>query len=294
MGQEQSVETAEAANLTLYRGVQRVSGTGSAVERNTETSSDPILQQASELPLPQPVLPPPPIPDDVSSALQGAQVMHELRSMLSVLLPGQSDADKVSRVDASALEQVDRGATAEQSATSMPHTQLPAGDGTQARDVAASSGSFSRRRTSSIKEVETHPSVDISEEQQLWVRLGIDANAVENVLKSLSGGERLERVLDTQDKLQSLILLLGQRAVRVRRAVEKAHRSAVELSRSMDRMDRLKMDVTEIQDSLQSSIATANILGAAHFANDDEMCSFKNFLKYNPPTLPDASGKPPS
>jgi hypothetical protein len=49
----------------------------------------------------------------------------------------------------------------------------------------------------------------------------------------------------------------------------------------------LRMAAADVQDGLEAGVATANILGASHFAADDELRSFKDYLRHHPPDYAD-------
>lgn len=253
-------------------------GSGSAVEKRPANQSqvDELLVKASQLPLPQQLLPPPPVRDDMASALQGAQVMHDLRTALGgILLTIEENA--VTKPEEEKPN--DAGTRSDESSDNQAMTT--ADDGKQMEDIV---GDLERNATS-IDDFSVQTQKDAHTEQQRWARLGIDFEALNAVIEQCTGGKQLTHVLDKQTMLLQLIEQVEQKSIRLKLALDKNGEQARRTTRALEKLDRIHVALSDVQDTLESAVATANILGASHFAHDDEMCSFKNFLKHNPPNF---------
>lgn len=259
---------------TNNSGVLLVQGTGSqipGVESNQQIVK--LLEHSRAIRLPNPILPPPPVKDDIQSALQGAQVMHDIRSVLGGLL-GTDDTDSTNRkttvessnVEYSLVENVVRTTDGDESVTGR---------------VGADPKS-----ASSIDEFTQISEQDLRTEQDHWMRLGIDANALQAVIEECTGGEPLTKVLRRQEELMNRIEAVKEIGSRLKYAMNTNGEQAKRTTIAAEKLDRIHVTLSGVQDSLESAVATANILGASHFAHDEEMCSFKNFLKRNPPRSP--------
>jgi DNA-directed RNA polymerase specialized sigma subunit len=101
-----------------------------------------------------------------------------------------------------------------------------------------------------------------------------------------SGGEPLRRVLAEQDLLIQMVQSAKQSAERVRAAMDATEKEARRTKMALERLERLRMATAEVQDLLESAAATANIIGASRFSDDDEMRSFRDYLRHNPPDYP--------
>lgn len=240
MGQEQSTSGPSSTTAAGQDdGVHLVEGSGSALQSQTEkTEADILLQQSLALPLPQPLLPPPPVEDNISSALQGAQMMHELRTLLGGLLINEEDA-------ASSLN---------------------------------SSISSNRHAEKSTKSDMTTLS-----QQDTWARFGIDPETLDKVIADCTGGERMGKFVERQNDLLKKMKQIAELSARLKAAVDLKTEQARRTNKAIEKLDRVSMSITDMQETLEEVVATANILGAAHFAEDPEMSSFKTYLKYNPP-----------
>lgn len=310
MGNEQSAGGTSQATGASGDGVHLVHGSGSAVRAHAADSIDPLLEQSAALPLPHQVLPPPVVPDDVSSALQGAQMMHELRSVLGGLMSGSGSSQFLhSSARAGGLVSygngpeegrgTDNGGGSEAALVEDPSRVETRSDADA--DAAGRNGGGDSAvedvtggvnadlepipGIASISDVASASVEDVREEQGRWVRLGIDVNTVEAVVNNMCGGEPMARVLDEQERIFDFIIAVAQRSVRLRRTMDKTEVDAKATTRAVERIERLRVAVADVHDNLEQAVATANILGASHFAHDDEMCSFKNFLKKNPPRV---------
>lgn len=285
MGQEQSVDTllnSPSSSTSRDGGVHRVHGTGTSLDgsRRTKDAVDKLVEKSEKLRVPQQILPPPPVKDDMSSALQGAQVMHELRSALGGLLGGIEESETLKKVGLSmggevgdkAREAVDEGVKGK--------------EGGQGDDVGEDEEGGLKRRMSSIEEFAEISERDTRAEQDMWARLGMDEKAVTEMLEQCTGGEKMEAALEQQERLMSIITALKDKAGSMRASLDRNGDEAKRMTTVVERLDRIHVTLADVQEGLESAVATANILGAAHFAHDDEMCSFKNFLRHNPPKEP--------
>jgi hypothetical protein len=122
--------------------------------------------------------------------------------------------------------------------------------------------------------------------QDLWSSLTLDASATSDFMDDASGGEPLRRVLAEQDLLIQMVQSAKQSAERVRAAMDATEKEARRTKMALERLERLRMATAEVQDLLESAAATANIIGASRFSDDDEMRSFRDYLRHNPPDYP--------
>lgn len=299
MGQEHS--SFSLAGEGGIQGIHRVHGSGSQVNRTEKDEIDEQLEKSKALPLPHQILPPPAVKDDVQSMLQGAQVVQELRTKLNGLLLGIEESPTLRAA----------GITGSRSGTKSTQGEKEQGENPGEKDSAAelkdgeeekkpgaeeSKGETIkpqlRRRLSSIEEFSKVSEEDTRSEQEKWARLGIDETAVTAMLNECTGGARLGKVLDKQELILSMILAVKEKAEKMRLAMDRNSEEARRTTQVLERLDRINVTIADVQDSLESAVATANILGASHFAHDDEMCSFKNFLKHNPPREVLPEGQP--
>ena len=255
-------------------GVLFVQGTGSqitSVESNQQVTK--LLEHSRAIRLPHPILPPPPVKDDIQSALQGAQVMHDIRSVLGGLL-GNDDTNPI-----------DRKTNAEPSDAeyNLVENVVRTTDGDES--VTGRVG-VDPKSASSIDEFTQISEEDLRTEQDHWMRLGIDAVALQAVIEECTGGEPLTKVLQRQEELMNRIEAVKEIGSRLKYAMNTNGEQAKRTTRAAEKLDRIHVTLSGVQDTLESAVATANILGASHFAHDEEMCSFKNFLKRNPPRAP--------
>lgn len=284
MGQEQS--SATLPTVDTEGGVQLVQGTGAALSGPREKDAvDKLVETSRSLRLPQQILPPPPVRDDVPSALQGAQVMHDLRSALGGLFLGIEESPALRMVGLSSSQAADVRQGKGEGASSTEgrkYEDMRAGPGENAEDE----GNKLQRKASSIDEFSQISEEDIRAEQERWARLGMDEESVNAMLEACTGGTKMAGVLDKQEILMSMILALKDKSIRLRLAMDKNGEEAKRTTQVLERLDRLNVTLADVQEGLESAVATANILGASHFAHDDEMCSFKNYLRHNPPNWP--------
>jgi hypothetical protein len=130
------------------------------------------------------------------------------------------------------------------------------------------------------------------EESEAWrfhdtrSRSALTTCATSDVIDDASGGEPLERALAEQDVLIQMVNSAKQSAERVRAAMEATEKEARRTKLALERLERLRMASAEVQDLLDSAAATANIIGASHFPDDDEMRSFSDYLRHHPPDYP--------
>jgi hypothetical protein len=122
--------------------------------------------------------------------------------------------------------------------------------------------------------------------QGMWARLALDGSAMKHFTDEASGGEPLRLALVEQEKLIRMVGLAKQSAERLRAAMDATENEARRTKKALERLERLRMATAEVQDLLESAAATANIIGAAHFPDDDEMYSFSAYLRHHPPVYP--------
>lgn len=289
MGQEQSSEIRPLSASSADGGVQRVHATGRAgSSRDSKDKVDQLLETSSSLQLPQKLLPPPPVKDDVPSALQGAQVMHELNRVLGGLILGIEQSPST-RADSTTREPTQRPDHADGRTTTEGEAESSGvvGEGYDGEEDGELGDNNLQRRRSSIDEFSKVSEEDTRAEQDRWARLGIDQAAVNAMLEECTGGLKMSRVLDRQALLMQQILAAKEKSVRLKTAMDKNSEDARRTTKALERLDRIHVALADVQENLESAVATANILGASHFAHDDEMCSFKNFLRHNPPVMPE-------
>lgn len=259
-------------------------GTGTSVDgsRRTKDAVDKLLEKSEKLRVPPQILPPPPVKDDMSSALQGAQVMHELKSALGGLLGGIEDSETLKKVGLSVIgEGSDKVRDGEEGGEKEKEKEEA-----EDNEVGEDEDGVLNRRMSSIEEFSGIVEMDTRAEQDMWARLGMDAKAVSEMLEQCTGGEKLEGVLERQESLMQAITALKDKAGRMKASLDRNGDEAKRMSAVVDGLARIQLTLAGVQEGLESAVATANILGAAHFAHSDVMCSFKNFLRHYPPEVP--------
>lgn len=264
MGQEQSTNAPIDATGTrdrANRGIQVVEGSGTAVSDETQGNEvGQLLEQSSTTPVPQPLLPPSTIEDTVTSALQGAKMMHELKSLLGGFLLSPDEGPPI----------IPGGPASEgrNRTTDEPeHEKREERNGSQS---VISSTAMDKRR---------------EEEQDAWAQVGVDALALDKIISGCTGGERMSNLVARQAGILEKIKLIGTMTARLKSAIDKNAEQARKTTKAMEVLDRLSMSVSDLHESLEQAVATANILGVAHFAEVNDMCSFKAFLKQNPPAV---------
>lgn len=245
-------------------GVEIVEVTGGAYrhEDGDISAAKGLLGQSAELPLPQ-LLIPPNSEENLSAALHGTQMMHEIRSLLSNLLINTDSfpsSTSLSATQDSDSLGINRNRSVQPSQSRLP--QEPAN---------------SRSLVSSGQVVERSP---LSETRSPTT---MRADVIDKVINECTGGAHMKKIVDTQKRLLSQIRHVADLVSRLESSVATNIDSAKKASKATDKLDRLSMSISDVLDSLENVVATANILGASHFSHDEEMCSFKNFLKCNPP-----------
>lgn len=296
MGQEQSADTPASAphipaGPSSDRGVTLVRGTGTGIQTNTVSSeADQLLAKSASLPLPQPLLPPPAVEDNITSALQGAKMMQELRTLfdgmmlnvdetssslqdvigLSSSSPSSSHPDRQIEIARSGLQDGSVDKTKENENQSSSNGVLLEHDGKPMTSPSADEKSNSDKDQNQF-------------EHEAWDRIGINASTLDKVVSDCTGGERMTSLVRKQTQLLQKIREIEQLASQLKSVVEKSKEQARQTTKAIDILDRLSLTISDLSDSLDNVTATANILGAAHFADNDEMCSFKQYLNHNPP-----------
>lgn len=305
MGQEQSLlgsgtgeSGLQSAQHDGFRIVSSAANTGGG-----DVASDPAVRAVNALPLPYPVLPPPPVRDDVTSALSGAQMIHELRSAFGSMLPPSVVGTMESQGNAAeaANEATAAGAT-DLADDTLPSSRASVSDATS--NTGALPGSDDQtdvRASGGASTLETHPVADAaahgasggSDEaaalrtQQRWARAMLDLSAVAKAVDEAGGGDALVEVLATQEYLLQRMRDARATAERVQMAMAATEKEASRTRKALESLERLRMAAADVQDGLEAGVATANILGASHFADDDEMRSFKDYLLAHPPDYGD-------
>ncbi|CDF33772.1 unnamed protein product [Chondrus crispus] len=284
MGQEQSIGGGNVPASSKDAGVHRVEGTGqSATSSQPTTKLDQVVAKSSSLNLPQQILPPPRVKDEMPSALQGTLVMHELNRVFHSLLMGVEETPN-SRVQSTTLEGTEASGSTDGHGTAGTPGQSDGSnvDGDGRKEEGHAGNNVLPERTS-IDDLTRELSEDSRAEQNRWARLGIDEATVSAVLEQCTGGPKMASVLNRQALLLQQIMAAKEKSVRLNAAMEKHGVAAKRTTMALERLDRIHIALSDVQDNLESAVATANILGASHFSHDDEMCSFKNFLRHNPP-----------
>lgn len=276
MGQTPSSSQQTPLAIPGDNGVHVVVGTRNT--GNEPGQAELLCNRSRLLPIPQPLLAPP-SPEDMSSALQGAQMITELRNRIGELLvtveeSGLLPSSSKTKTNSAAQSSVDLNPS--DSLTAQPSVDS---DGSKGISNGADG------RTSSIQEMKQISNPDLPVEEEMWANLGLDYKAVKSVIESCTNGKALHEVLLTQKELMSLIVTIHQRSARLKKAMDANNEQARRTTGAIESLDKLNVALSEVQDNMESAVATANILGASHFAHDDEMCSFKNFLKHNPPRV---------
>lgn len=254
--------THPGANDPGVRVVQRIEETcrsGDSVSMETKQ----LLEKSKQLPLPQPLLPTPP-KDSLTAALHGAQMIQEIRTLFGNLLATAEQAKP------SFLNIIDSSDSHNQANQSPRHQAAQESSSTKTLpdvgDKRESNARAAQTSTTTVKDP-----------------LALHADAIDKVISECTGGKRMNKVVETQKRLIAHIRHIADLATRLETAVALNVESAKNTTRAMEKLDRLSMSVADVHDSLENIVATANILGASHFADKEEMRSFKDFLKYNPP-----------
>lgn len=277
MGQEQSSEQGGGLAIPEGEGIHFVAGTGNT--ESTRGEAEKLLDQSRSLPIPQPLLRPPPR-EDVSSALQGAQMMYELRSRIGELI---STAEEKGFLPSSGEKEPSSSAGSAE-LTASPRTEEPTQENSDKVDkIIGREG----QKQSSVDEFVLHSEADIRAEQDKWARLGLDYEAVKSMVDACTSGKEVKELLHNQKELMALIVTVYEKSVRLKEAMDANNRQARKTTNAIESLDKINVALSEVQENLESAVATANILGASHFAHDDEMCSFKNYLKHHPPRAPE-------
>lgn len=291
MGQEQSSDARKVAEVVARGdGVQLVQGSGRALVPSSEKDEvQRLLEQSASLKLPQQLLPPAGV-EHSTYTRQGVYVMHELRTAIGGLLgmehPGL-ESKQPQHSSSATHEEVHTEEIASKDAHANDDTvvDVNADADTISGNEGEKEGNVDRR-ASSIHDIIIGSNEDIQAEQEKWERLGIDPNVVHAVVHECTGGKRMEHILNRQDKLMKQIEILKHKSFRLTKAMDANKEQAKRTTKALGKLDRIHVCFADVQDTLESAVATANILGASHFAHDDEMCSFKKFLEHNPPIVP--------
>lgn len=281
MGQEQSLLGDRAGQSGLqaveHDGFRIVSSASNAV--GDDVSSDPAVRAVNALPLPYPVLPPPTVRDDVTSALSGAQVMNDLRlafgSFLPVAVTGATNASEDTADAADA-----------HTGTGEPVSNR---EGIQEVEVPANTPPKDAVLFSATGADDTMGSDELSARrtQERWARAMLDLAAVAEAVDEAGGGETFGEMLATQEHLFHRIRGARVTAERLQMAMLATEKEASRTRKALESLERLRMAAADVQDGLEAGVATANILGASHFADDDELRSFKDYLVAHPPNYED-------
>lgn len=249
------------------RVVQRIEET-CRPEDSESAEAKQLLEKSKRLPLPQPLLPAQP-EDSLTAALHGAQMIQEIRTLFGNLLATAEQAKPsfLGIIDSSDDHEQKIQPPRPQSAQASSSTQTLPGGGDDDRE---SNTQTAQSPTTATSTTARDP-------------ISLHADAIEKVIAECTGGKRMNKVVDAQKHLIAHIHQVAELATRLETAVALNVESAKNTTRAMEKLDRLSMSVADVHDSLENIVATANILGASHFADNEEMRSFKDFLKHNPP-----------
>lgn len=236
MGQEQS--SAQTTPISHHvsppdSGVVLVQGSGSAVgTSSTSTLSsrcDELLQKSSQLALPQPLLPSSSVDDNITSALQGTKMIHELRTLLD-------------------------GFSTTYTLTNILH-------GLSSSSPAPPSSSTPSSTSSTT----------------------VHGRRMDELIRECTGGEAMDEFVARQVQLIERIVKLNGTALRIKTDVDANREQARQIVKVVEQLERLSLTLADIHDQLEQVVANSNTVGAAHFADDDQMSSFSNYLRHNPP-----------
>lgn len=266
MGQEQSLanpaSSLDRQGLENFRVVQVGDGQTPAVP--AQLADELLVRSVNALPLPHPILPSPPVKDDVKSALSGAQVIYELRTALESLRP-----DPGKRVNPHRSQQPSNNADSLVVPPDQNTSEQTGAEGAEQREVDI--------RSTGRSENESKRS------QEVWAHVALDQDVVRDAIDGMGGGRALRAAVREQERLTALVLEVRAAADRVQRSMEVTEKEARRTRKALEAVERLRMVASDVQDGLEYAVATANILGAAHFAHDEEMRSFKDYLRHHPP-----------
>lgn len=301
MGQEQSTpERHDVSTLQAHDGFRVVQPSSVAGHQGgDDLAGEAIMKESQQIFAPSPVLPPSPVPDNKASALTGGLVMFELRNMFGGLLGelnpsantsedfeegapegGENEVEPSSRVDGA-------GVNAERGSAGVDDSTIASGGADQSSSTAPKRPP-SRQGTRGAEPAEP---LSVSDEQALWAGKRLSSKAIKRALNGCAGGEPLRLAVKEQERLCAQVEVARTGALRVRHAMEATEKEAVRTRKALESLERLRMMLADVQDSLEAELATANILGAAHFPHDDEMRSFKAYLHKHPPLYESAGSE---
>jgi hypothetical protein len=293
MGQEQSLGASSAAvDPTEHEGFRVVQS--AAASGVGDLADEPLVRAVNALPLPYPVLPPSPVRDDVTSALSGAQMMHGLRAAfgsmgsMGSLLPGAAAA--VAARPAAGATACGSEASVGADAAAQDGGDTDSGGSSVEGDADASAGAAAAEAQAAGRSAAGDVAGGVARAraaQERRARTVMDVDAVGSVVTGAGGGAALAAVLDEQARLAAAVIAARASAERVAAAMDATEKEAVRTRRALQRLERLRMAAADVQDGLEAGVATANILGASHFAADDELRSFKDYLRHHPPDYVD-------
>lgn len=279
-----------SATAVGHDGIHLVQGSGTALHRNeTSIEADEILARSNKLPIPQPLLPRPDVDDTITSGLQGTKMIQELKTLfdgfaVTVDETSTSLSNQLVRISSSTplplIDQLASSFTTSASTTasaSASESTANATDNSNCKDTYLDQEAKAEAEESERKKKE--------KDTQVLKLIGIDPMIIQNVLNGCTGGERMSKLIEQQKIIVRRISEMSTLATRLKSAAQLNTEQARQTTRAIEILDRLSLSISDLSDSLEQVVATSNILGAAHFAEDDEMCSFKNYLKHKPPQL---------
>lgn len=108
------------------------------------------------------------------------------------------------------------------------------------------------------------------------------ADAIEKLNVAIVESDHSKAILERQRQLIKFIDSPKMKVESVERLLNEKRKELEVMGSMLNKAERLSLAVGDVQDLLERSIATANILGVSHFAEDKELCSFRAFLLHNP------------
>lgn len=115
-------------------------------------------------------------------------------------------------------------------------------------------------------------SVDVSSFQEY-----LSVETFQRLRGGTDDARRAESALERQSKLRKSIEQLNLASLALRNRIRAQEGTSERLVGALNRMQRLSLSLGDLQDHLERSIATANILGASHLAESGQLGSFRCF-----------------
>lgn len=104
----------------------------------------------------------------------------------------------------------------------------------------------------------------------------------DRIIAGCTGAETVDKVLRQQEKLVERIVRISSLAKTAKYAVAQQAEQAAKVESVVESLDRFALTLADIHDHLETVIESADKVGAEYFEEDDEMSSFRSYLRHNP------------